>query len=116
MVLISLKTFPWDFLSLKKSMTCSRWYEVEQAFEKMQRRVHEGGIKKRWPLLSSWALPINIHSLYVRLGFRCISFIIWDQKEEMTRKLYIDGGKNYDVENKAGVLYNDTVQQFGKGM
>jgi hypothetical protein len=34
----------------------------------------------------------------------------------MTRKLYIDGGINYDVENKAGVLYNDTVQQFGKGM
>jgi hypothetical protein len=33
----------------------------------------------------------------------------------MTRKLYIDGGKNDDVENKAGVLYNDTVQQFGKG-
>jgi hypothetical protein len=27
-----------------------------------------------------------------------------------------DGGKNYDVENKTGVLYNDTVQQFGKGM
>jgi hypothetical protein len=34
----------------------------------------------------------------------------------MTRKLYIDGGENYDVENKTGVLYNDTVQQFGKGM
>jgi hypothetical protein len=34
----------------------------------------------------------------------------------MTRKLYIDGGKNYDVENKACVLYNDTIQQFGKGM
>lgn len=29
----------------------------------------------------------------------------------MTRKLYIDGGKNDDVENKTGVLYNDTVQQ-----
>jgi hypothetical protein len=25
----------------------------------------------------------------------------------MTRKLYIDGGKNDDVENKAWVLYNN---------
>ena len=46
------------------------------------------------------------------------SLIIWDQKQEMTRKFYIDREieENYDVENKTGVLYNDTVQQFGKGM
>lgn len=34
----------------------------------------------------------------------------------MARKLYIDGGENNDVENKTGILYNDTVQQFLKGM
>jgi hypothetical protein len=30
------------------------------------------------------------------------------------KKFYIDGGNN-DVENKTGILYNDTVQQL-KGM
>ena len=46
------------------------------------------------------------------------SLIIWDQKQEMTRKFYMDKEieENYDVENKKGILYNDTVQQFGKGM
>lgn len=39
-----------------------------------------------------------------------------NQKEEMTRKLYIDGGENDDMENKTGILYNETVQQFWKGM
>lgn len=34
----------------------------------------------------------------------------------MTRKFYIDRGENKDVENKTGILYNDTVQQFLKGM
>ena len=33
----------------------------------------------------------------------------------MTRKLYIDGGENDDMENKTGILYNDTVDQL-KGM
>lgn len=41
---------------------------------------------------------------------------IWDQKEEITReiKLYING-ENNNVENKTGILYNDTVDQL-KGM
>lgn len=29
----------------------------------------------------------------------------------MTRKLYIDRGENNNVENKTGILYNDTVQE-----
>ena len=33
----------------------------------------------------------------------------------MTRKFYIDRGENKDVENKTGILYNDTVDQL-KGM
>ena len=46
------------------------------------------------------------------------SLIIWDQKQEMTRKFYIDREieENYDVENKKGIVYNGIVQQFGKGM
>ena len=37
------------------------------------------------------------------------------KKEEMGRKIvYINGG-NKDVENKTGILYNDTVDQL-KGM
>ena len=46
------------------------------------------------------------------------SLIIWDQKQEMTRKFYIDREieENCDVENKKGIVYNGIVQQFGKGM
>ncbi len=46
------------------------------------------------------------------------SLIIWDQKQEMTRKFYMDKEieENYDVENKKGIVYNGIVQQFGKGM
>lgn len=32
----------------------------------------------------------------------------------MTRKLYMNRGKNNDVENKTWILYNDTVQKFWK--
>jgi hypothetical protein len=38
------------------------------------------------------------------------------RKNGKRKILYIDGGKNNDVENKTGILYNDTVQQFKKGM
>ena len=46
------------------------------------------------------------------------SLIIWDQKQEMTRKFYIgrEIEENYDVENKKGIMYNPLVEQFGKGM
>jgi hypothetical protein len=46
------------------------------------------------------------------------SLIIRDQKQEMTRKFYIDREieENYDVEKKTGIVYNGIVQQFGKGM
>ena len=46
------------------------------------------------------------------------SLIIWDQKQEMKRKFYIDREieENYDVENKKGIMYNGIVQQFEKGM
>lgn len=30
----------------------------------------------------------------------------------MTRKLYIDREENNNVENKTGILYNDTVQEL----
>lgn len=30
----------------------------------------------------------------------------------MTRKLYIDRVENNNVENKTGILYNDTVQEL----
>ena len=30
----------------------------------------------------------------------------------MTRKLDIDRGENNNVENKTGILYNDTVQEL----
>jgi hypothetical protein len=36
------------------------------------------------------------------------------KKKKWQEKLYIDRGNN-DVENKTGILYNDTVQQL-KGM
>ena len=40
------------------------------------------------------------------------SLIIWDQKQEMTRKFYMDKEieENYDVENKKGIVYNGIVQ------
>lgn len=36
------------------------------------------------------------------------------EREEMIRKLYIDGGKNEDMENNTGILQNETAQQFEK--
>lgn len=73
---------------------------------------------------SSYTLPRNSNLSFIgeiRFDFRCIPFldlIIWEKKEEMTRRFYIDREReeNYDVENKTGIVYNAIVQQFGKGM
>jgi len=56
-------------------------------------------LKKKKMTPSSWALPININSFFIRVSDVYNSYIIWKQKEEMTRKLYIDRGENQDVEN-----------------
>lgn len=60
------KKATWDFLSLKKSMTCSRWYEVEQALEKMQRRVHKGGIKNKKMTPSFFLSITDKYSFFIR--------------------------------------------------
>ena len=70
-------------------------------------------------------LLIYIYILYFYDGF-CISsyvyksftiiyiiYVKWDQKDEMGRNLimYICG-ENNNVENKTGILYNDTVEKL----
>lgn len=39
-------------------------------------------------------------------------YVKWDQKNEMGRKIVFLNGGNRDVENKTGILYNDTVEQL----
>lgn len=41
-----------------------------------------------------------------------ILYVKWDQKDEMGRKIVFLNGGNRDVENKTGILYNDTVEQL----
>lgn len=54
----------------------------------------------------------SVFHMYIRLFFLLLLYVIWDQKEEMARKIVYFNGRNKDVENKTGIIYNDTVDQL----
>ena len=49
-----------------------------------------------------------LHKIFIFL----LLYVKWDQKDEMGRKLCFSMQKIGDVENKTGILYNDTVEQL----